>query len=462
LRNYRVLVVDDEADMLQVCRRILEEKSYIVSTASDGPEALELLRRQPVDVAVVDLRLPSMDGLEVMHEALQLNPDTAVLIITAHATLDAAVQAVRHGAFDLIAKPFSASQLEVAVERSVSYRKLLEQNRALQRELRKTYQFDRVLAHSWQMTSILDLVRKVAPTEANVLLRGESGTGKELIARCLHQASSRSHGPFVPIDCASLPETLLESELFGYEKGAFTGASASRAGLLEAASGGTVFLDEIGNVSPNLQAKLLRVLEEHHYRRVGGRTLIELNARFVSATNSALEEAVQRGSFREDLFYRLNVVSICLPPLRERPADLAPLAQSFLEENPDVASKGIRGISSAALMMMQNYGWPGNVRELKNVIWRAVSLTESNQIMPLDLPPELLNTADPEPRMTGRFRQAKQQAVEQFEGAYLRQLMEEAAGNVSQAARQAGMRRPALHRLLHKHGLDASKFRPRH
>lgn len=456
-----MLVVDDEADMLQVCRKILEEKSYIVSTASDGPEALQLLRQEPVDVAVLDLRLPSMDGLEVMREALRLNPDTAVLIITAHATLDAAVQAVRNGAFDLIPKPFSATQLEVAVDRSVSYRQLVEQNRALQRELRKVYQFDRVVAHSWQMTSVLDLVRKVAPTEANVLLRGESGTGKELIARCLHQASTRSHGPFVPIDCASLPETLLESELFGYEKGAFTGANTSRAGLLEAANGGTVFLDEIGNVSANLQAKLLRVLEERHYRRVGGRTLIEINARFISATNSALEEMVRRGAFREDLFYRLNVVSICLPPLRERPADLAPLAQSFLEENPDAAAKGIRGISSAAMMMMQNYLWPGNVRELKNVIWRAVSLTESNQITPLDLPPEFLHTGNQQPRLMGDFRQAKQQAVEQFEGAYLRQLLEEAGGNVSQAARQAGMKRPALHRLLHKHKLDASQFRDR-
>ena len=457
-----MLVVDDEADMLQVCRRILEEKSYIVSTASDGPEALELLRAHPVDVAVVDLRLPSMDGLDVMREALRINPDTAVLIISAHATLDTAVQAVRNGAFDLIPKPFSAAQLEVAVDRSVNYRELLEQNRALQRELRNVHQFDRVVAHSAQMTGVLDLVRKVAPTEANVLLRGESGTGKELVARCLHQASTRGQGPFVPIDCASLPESLLESELFGHEKGAFTGAITGRAGLLEAANGGTVFLDEIGNVSPNLQAKLLRVLEERHYRRVGGRTMIDVNARFISATNSTLEDMVRRGTFREDLFYRLNVVSIVLPPLRERPGDLAPLAHSFLQENPDTAAKGICGISSAAMMMMQNYGWPGNVRELKNVIWRAVSLTESNQITPLDLPPEFLNTAGPAPGPAGQFRKAKLQAVHQFEEEYLRQLLTETEGNVSRAARVAGMQRPALHRLLQKHKLDASQFRNRH
>ncbi|HEX7288985.1 MAG TPA: sigma-54 dependent transcriptional regulator, partial [Candidatus Angelobacter sp.] len=364
-------------------------------------------------------------------------------------------------AFDLIPKPFSASQLEVAVDRSVNYKQLQEQNQELQKELRAAYQFDNVVAESPQMSAVLDLVRKVASTEANVLLRGESGTGKELIAHCLHQASGRSHGPFVPIDCASLPETLLESELFGYEKGAFTGASTSRAGLLESANGGTLFLDEIGNVSPNLQAKLLRLLEERQYRRVGGRTLVQVNARFISATNGFLEDMVRRGAFREDLFYRLNVVSVCLPPLRDRLADLAPLANMFLAQNPDTAAKGIEGISSAALLMMQNYHWPGNVRELKNVIWRAVSLTESNQITPLDFPQELLNPGNGSFRPAGMFRQAKQQAVQQFEDGYLKQLLTETGGNVSQAARKAGIKRPALHRLLQKHKLDPSQFRSR-
>ncbi len=462
MKKYRVLVVDDEPDMLRVCRRILEDREYLVCTASDGPEALELLRREPVDVAVLDLRLPSMDGREVMREALRLNPDTAVLMITAHATVDTAVQAVRDGAFDFIPKPFSASQLEVAVDRSINYRQLVEQNREFQRELRRLHQFEKVVAHSSQMTKVLDLVRKVAPTEANVLLCGESGTGKELVARCLHQASARSHGPFVAIDCASLPENLLESELFGYEKGAFTGATGSRCGLLESAKGGTVFFDEIGNIPPNLQAKLLRVLEERHYRRVGGRALLEMDARLISATNADLGEMVHRGTFREDLMYRLNVVSVCLPPLRERLADLGPLAQLFLNENPDSTAKGIAGLSSAALLTLQNYRWPGNVRELKNVIWRAVSLTESNQITPLDLPPELLNTTNDGPRPTGKFRHAKQRVVEEFEEHYLRHLLAETAGNVSQAAQQAGMKRSALHRLLHKHKLDSSQFRPPH
>ncbi len=450
MRNFRVLVVDDEPDMVRACRKILERK-YTVFTASDGPEALELLHREPLDVALVDLHLPSTDGLEIMREALRLHPEMAVLIITAYSTIDTAVRAVRDGAYDLIPKPFSMEQLEVAVERSLRYRQLVEQNRQLQRELRGTYQFNNVVAHSPQMTAVLDLVRKVAPTEANVILRGESGTGKELIARCLHTASARSQQAFVPLDCASLPETLLESELFGYEKGAFTGATSKSIGLLESANGGIVFLDEIGDLSTNLQAKLLRVLQERQYRRVGGRQLLDVDGRFVSATNRNLEEMMRNGSFREDLFYRLNGVSICLPPLRDRPADIAPLARHFLESCPDRARKNVSGISSAALLILQNYPWPGNVRELKNAIWRAVSLTESNQITPLDLPAELLQAPDSHPRLVGSFQEAKRHVVDQFERTYLEQLLAATEGNVSRAARQAGMKRSALHRLLRKH-----------
>lgn len=459
MRNYRVLVVDDEADMLRTCQKILERKSYAVRTATDGPQALELLRQEPVDVAVVDLRLPSMDGLEVMREAYRLNPETVVIIITAYATVDVAVRAVRDGAFDFIPKPFSMEQLEVAVDRSIAYRQLVEQNRQLQRELRHTYQFEKVVGHSPQMTAILDLVRKVAPTEANVLLRGDTGTGKEIVARWLHAASPRSQNVFMPLDCASLPETLLESELFGYEKGAFTGATSSRAGLLDAAAGGTLFLDEIGDLSTNLQAKLLRVLQERQYRRVGGHHLVEVDVRLLSATNRNLEEMLRQGSFREDLFYRLNVVSIHLPPLRERLADIAPLAQLFLNECPESARKEVQGISSAALMILQNYPWPGNVRELKNAICRAVSLTESNQITPLDLPPEVLDAAGSYRRPAGRFREAKKQIVDQFERAYLEQLLADTGGNISQAARHAGMKRSALHRLLRKHNLRSTEFR---
>ena len=455
----KVLVVDDEPDMLRACRRILEIKSHEVRTAGDGPEALELLQQEPADLLVLDLRLPSMDGLAVMREARQLYPDMGIVMITAYATLDTAVQAVREGAFDFIPKPFSMEQFEAVVDRCLNYRRLVQQNWHGQREGSEVCQFENVIAQSPEMTAVLDQVRKVAPSEANVLLLGESGTGKELIARALHSASARSRGPFVPLDCASLPESLLETELFGHEKGAFTGATSSRMGMLQVASTGTLFLDEIGNLRPHLQAKLLRILEDRQYRRVGGRELAEVDARFISATNRDLEEMIQEKTFREDLFYRLRVVTIELPPLRERPADVAPLAQSFLMECSDRERKGICGISSAAMLVLQNYSWPGNVRELKNAIFRAVSLAESNQVTPLDLPPELLAAVDPHSQPASRFRQAKQQVVKQFEESYLRQLLADAKGNVSVAARQSGMKRSALHRLLRKHALSPSDFR---
>jgi DNA-binding NtrC family response regulator len=457
---YKVLVVDDEPDMLRACRRILENKSHEVRTASDGPEALEMLQKEPVDLLVLDLRLPSMDGLTVMREARRLNPDMGILMITAYATLDTAVQAVREGAFDFIPKPFSMEQFEAVVERCLNYRRLVEQNWHGQRDNTEAFQFENVIAQSPQMIAVLDQVRKVAPSEANVLLLGESGTGKELIARSLHAASARRRGPFVPLDCASLPESLLETELFGHEKGAFTGASSSRMGLLQVATSGTLFLDEIGNLRPHLQAKLLRMLEERQYRRVGGREIAEVDARFISATNRNLEEMLREKTFREDLFYRLRVVTIELPALRERPADIAPLAQSFLMECSDRERKGVCGISSAAMLVLQNYAWPGNVRELKNAIFRAVSLAESNQVTPLDLPPEILEAVNPQSQPAFQFRQAKQQVVKQFEESYLRQLLVDAQGNVSVAARQSGMKRSALHRLLRKHALSPSDFRP--
>ncbi len=459
MQNCSVLVVDDEADMVRTCRKVLERRSYTVLTASDGPEALEILHRQPVEIAVLDLRLPTMCGMDVMREAHQLRPETVIIIMTAYATLDAAISAVRDGAFDYLSKPFTMEQLEVTVDRGAAHWKLTEQNRQLQQELRSRYQFDQVVAQSPQMTAVLDLVRKVAGTEANVLVRGESGAGKELIARCLHAASVRSQHPFVPLDCASVPETLLESELFGYERGAFTGAVTSRTGLLASASSGTLFLDEIGDLSLNLQAKLLRVLQERQFRRVGGRELLEVDIRLISATNRNLDEMLRQGTFREDLFYRLNVVSIELPPLRARPSDIALLAEFFLEQCPDSARKGVAGISSAAMMMMQNYRWPGNVRELKNVICRAVSVTEGNQINPLDLPPEMIAKLTDVHRPRGAFRQAKLQVIERFEKDFFERLLIEAGGNVSRAARQAGMKRSALHRFLRKHSLHPAAYR---
>jgi len=456
----RILVVDDELEMRQTCQKILARNGYVVAIASDGKAALETLQKEPFDLMVADLRMPEMDGMALLREAKKIRPELGVILITAYGTIDTAVQAVKEGAFDYLPKPFSMAQLEVAVERGLSYRRLLEENRELQRRLCAAMQFGEIVAASPQMTAVLDLVRKVAPTDANVLLRGETGTGKELIARAIHSGSSRNNAPFVPIDCASLPENLLESEMFGYEKGAFTGAVASKRGLLETAAGGTLFLDEIGDLSPTLQAKLLRVLQERQFRRVGGTDLLDVDIRVIAATNRNLEEMVRKGAFREDLLYRLNVVTIELPPLRERPEDIAPLANQFLGQFCKTSGKAVLGISSAAMLILQKYRWPGNVRELKNAIHRAVSLTDCNQITPLDLPQHILEAVrGASLPAVGTFRLEKARAIRDFERAYLSKLLVETGGNVSEAARRSGMRRSALHRLLARHGLQTAEFR---
>ena len=455
-----ILAVDDEAEMLETCRKILARRGYTVALATDGETALERLRNEPFDLMIADLRMPGMDGMRLLREAKQTRPEIQVILITAYGTIDTAVQAVRDGAYDYLPKPFSMAQLEVAVERGLGHRRLLEENRELQRKLRSTLQFEEIVASSPQMSAALDVVRKVAPTDANVLVRGETGTGKELIARAIHAASRRSQAPFVPIDCASLPENLLESEMFGYEKGAFTGAVASKGGLLETAAHGTLFLDEIGDLSANMQAKLLRVLQERQFRRVGGRELLEVDMRVIAATNRNLEEMVRQGTFREDLFYRLNVVTIELPPLRGRPEDIAPLANHFLAHFCKGAGKGVVGISTAAMLILERYHWPGNVRELKNTIQRAVSLTDCNQITPLDLPqPILEGVRGSSVPLTGSFRQEKGKIIRDFERTYLSKLLVDTGGNVSEAARRAGMKRSALHRLLARHGLHTAEFK---
>lgn len=462
MEQKRVLVVDDEADMRETCRKILSRKGYAVEVAADGGSALRSLAQTHFDLAIVDLRLPDMTGIALLREVRKLDSELSVVIITAYSAVDTAVEAVRAGAFDYLAKPFSMAQLELAAERGLDHRRLLNENRELQRKLRQVMRFEQIVAISPQMTEVLDTIRKVGGTDANVLLRGETGTGKELVARAIHAASARSQAPWVPIDCASVPENLLESEMFGYEKGAFTGASAPRCGLLETANGGTLFLDEIGDLSSNMQAKLLRVLQERQFRRVGGREMLQLDIRLIAATNRNLEEMMRQGSFREDLLFRLNVVSIELPPLRERPQDIAPLANFFLEQfRANTAKNGV-AISSAAMMILERYRWPGNVRELKNAVQRALSLTEGSQLTPLDLPPEILESASAGAapvEVDACFRKVKTRMISDFERAYLTKLLADSGGNVSAAARRAGIRRSALHRLIAKYRLQIKQFR---
>jgi DNA-binding NtrC family response regulator len=455
----QILVVDDEPEMRETCRKILGRQGHEISLAESGEAALQKLRDQPIDLAILDLRLPDLDGLEVLRRAKKINPDIIAIMITAHGTVDTAIEAVREGAFDYLLKPFSMAQLEITTERGLNHRRLMEENRELQGELRSIKPFTEIIASSPQMQKVLETIRKVATSDANILLRGESGTGKELAARAIHSASRRTHRPFVPIDCAAMPENLLESEMFGYEKGAFTGAVGTKRGLLETAASGTAFMDEIGELPLTMQSKLLRVLQDHQFRRVGGTELLKTDFRLIAATNRNLSEMVKDGAFREDLYYRLNVVTIELPPLRDRRSDIVPLAQHFLRHFAEKNAKDVK-ISNAAMMILEKYHWPGNVRELMNAVERAVSLTEFNQITPLDLPLSILESVQGAVRPTEEsFRAAKRHLIEEFEPRYLSQLLSETGGNVSEAARRSGMKRSAFQRLMAKYALQTVEFR---
>jgi len=453
----RILVIDDEEDMLENCSRILRRIGYEPLTEKDPVRAVEAIERERPDLVLTDLRMPEMDGIEILRATKQIDPEIPVILFTAYATIETAVEAIKEGAFDYIPKPFSADQLQVSIERALQQKRLLEENRRLKEQVASTYSFENIVGKSLPMLQVFELIKKVAKSEANVLILGESGTGKELVARSIHANSRRAERAFIPVDCASLPETLLESELFGHEKGAFTGAVSSRPGLFEFANGGTIFLDEVGDLGMNLQAKLLRVLQERQIRRVGGNRFIDVDVRVISATNRDLQAAVSRGEFREDLYYRLNVISIPLPPLRERKGDIPLLAQHYLKKYSAASGKEIKGITPRAMELLEAYSWPGNVRELQNVIERAVVLAEGEHITPADLPEYLKGKGHAiplEPLENLPLKEAKERQVKLFEREYLVHLLERHHGNISQAARAAGVDRKTIHRLLKRHGLS--------
>ncbi len=454
----RILVVDDEVDMLETCRRILVRSGYRVEVASSPAEAEKLLKGEPFALMITDLVMPGMDGIALARRARQHVPGLAVLVITAHATVETALRATREGACDFIAKPFTVEEFEVAVQRGLELSRLREENERLKRQVDAAMSLEEIVGDSPAMRGVLEVIRRVAGTDASVLLTGESGTGKELIARSIHVNSARSGRAFIPVDCAALPEALLESELFGAERGSYTGAVETRIGVFEAADRGTLLLDEISNLPLPMQVKLLRVLQERSIRRLGGVAQISIDVRIVAASNQDLAALVRDGQFREDLFYRLNVVQIDVPPLRERVGDIELLAHHIVSELSLRHKRPVRGLSNAALMFLERHDWPGNVRELRNVLERAVLLSESNQVMPADLPVEILEATAARP-LTGEFNVAKRRAIVEFEIDYLTTLLQRTDGNISRAAVLAGLQRTALHRLLQRHSLKAEDYR---
>jgi DNA-binding NtrC family response regulator len=389
MASERILVVDDEEANREFLYELLTHEGYEVETAADGVTGLERLQQVPVNLLLSDLRMPEMGGVDLIRQMIELSPFTVGVIFTGYAAIETAVEAIKAGAYDYIPKPFRVDEILMVLRRALEYQRLNRENIGLRKQLKSKYRFDNIVSDHHKMQAIFELVEKVSDSDSTVLIYGESGTGKELIARALHYNSYRQDKPLIPINCGAIPEELLESELFGYEKGAFTGAASSRIGRFELANGGTLFLDEIGEMSPALQVKLLRVLQEREFERVGGTRTIKIDVRIIAATNKDLEGMVDNQQFREDLFYRLNVIPISVPPLRERQTDVALLVSHFITRFNAEKKRQIEGITPEALERLYGYQWPGNVRELENAIERITILKGSGMITPEDLPDKL-------------------------------------------------------------------------
>jgi DNA-binding NtrC family response regulator len=385
----RILIVDDEKAQREILETILRREGYRVTTVPGGKEALAELETGEFDLLLTDLKMQGLSGLELMEQVLATNPDQCILMMTAHGTVDSAVEAMKKGAFDYLEKPLERDNLIMTLQRAMEHVHLRRENQLLLRRLAEVRTIPNLIGEHPKIKEVYRVVAKIAPTVSNVLIYGESGTGKELVARAIHEGSRRADKPFMAINCAAIPEALIESELFGHEKGAFTGAHQRELGIFEAASGGTVFLDEIGEMNVAMQAKLLRAIQEKEVRRVGGKVNVPVDVRIVAATNRDLEKEIKTGSFREDLFYRLNVIRINLPPLRERGNDIAALADHFVRKFAVAADLPVKGISPKALKLLLSYSWPGNVRQLESLVERSVLMAEGTLIMPEDLPSEL-------------------------------------------------------------------------
>ena len=448
----KILVIDDDRNFLEVIRIPLERANYTVVTASREEEGIEAARIEVPDLSIVDLQLTHQDGVSVMLHLHATAPDMPVIILTGHGSIESAVDAMRRGAYSYITKPVDHRELLLQVEKALEKGRLTSEIRRLQGLLEERFDVPNIIAKSPKMCQVLGLISQIAKTESTVFIQGESGTGKELIARAIHLSSHRKERAFVAVNCAAFPETLLESELFGYEKGAFTGAAQSKKGLLMQAHEGTFFFDEIGDMPPSTQAKILRVLQERQFYPVGGEKPLEVDVRLIVATNKNLEEQVRRGQFREDLFYRVHVIPVLLPPLRERREDIPFLARHFIERFSQQVKKDVVDLTPGAMQKLMLYEWPGNVRELENTIEYAVVMTRKTVITEdLILPTNGVRTGGP----LKPLRRAK----EEFEKTYLIRLLEACEGNVSKTARLAGKHRTDFYDLLKKYELNPAEFK---
>ncbi|MDH3801223.1 MAG: sigma-54 dependent transcriptional regulator [Deltaproteobacteria bacterium] len=440
----RVLVVDDEPMVCLALTNWLEEENYFAQAVEDGPQAVQAVREENWDIVLLDLRMPGMDGMEVLKQVKEIAPQTVVIMMTAYASIPGAVQAMQEGAYDYIVKPLDVDQLTLMLKRIVEHQQLITENILLRKRLTEQYEYEDIIGRSEAMQEVFSMIKAVTDTNATVLITGETGTGKELVARAIHSNSSQRYGPFVATSCGALPETLLESELFGYEKGAFTGADRTKKGRFELAHGGTLFLDEVGDISMKTQIRLLRVLQEKSFSRLGGTEQIKVDVRLISATNRDLVAAIEEGSFRSDLYYRLNVVSIQLPPLRERTDDVPLLAAHFINKYNVEFNKKFDRVDRKAMDFMMDYHWPGNVRELENVIERALVIGQGPQVKVKHLP--FCNIESPlteEPR-----------SLQEVEKSHIEKMLQRNDWNIAKTARLLNIDRSTLHKKIKKFGLE--------
>ena len=460
----RVLVVDDEPDLAESCAFFLERAGYEASTATSAAAALAQLGEQPFEVVVSDVRMPRTTGMELLAEIKRRDPDVEVLLMTGYPDLQMAVAAIKQGAFDYLAKPYAEKDLLERVAKALAHRRMKDRNEGLKERLRSGVEGRRLIHRAASFAAALQMLERAARTDASVLLIGESGTGKELLAHHLHDASARQGKPFVPVDCASIPAELVESELFGHKKGAFTGAATDKLGLFQVADGGTLFFDEVGELPLSFQPKLLRAIQERSVRPVGSSEQVQVDVRIVAATNRNLQREVDEGRFRADLFYRLDVVRIEVPPLRERPGCVDALVEHFLQRFG--APAGIERLAPDAFEMLRSYHWPGNVRQLRNAIERACALGHPPELTLADLPPEVQRlddgaaaTTSMDPGPAGTFQEMKARRIAALEQTYVEGLLKKHHGNVTHCSEEAGMARSAFQKLMQKYGIRSSDFR---
>jgi DNA-binding NtrC family response regulator len=447
--KYNILIVDDEKNIREGLGKALELEGYKTFLAADGDEALWLVENEEIDLLIADLKMPGLSGEELLKKVVSAYPTVPVIILTGHGTIESAVKAMRDGAYDFLTKPLNLERLSLLVKRALSNRELFLQHRALQEELDRRTKFPQIIGKSDRMQKIFEVINQVAPTKASILITGESGVGKEIIADAIHYNSPRKDKPYIKVHCAALTETLLESELFGHEKGAFTGAISRRRGRFELAHGGTIFLDEIGEINQNIQIKILRVLHEKKFERVGGEETIDVDVRIISATNKDLKEEIENNNFREDLYYRLNVVNIHIPPLRERKDDIPLLIAAFLKEFAEENKKKIQGIDTKAGVILNQYAWPGNVRELRNCIESSVVMCKGSVITVDDLPPYLRETSEKD---TIRINPGI--TLQEAEKQIIAFTLNQNGGNKSKTAEILGIGRKTLHRKLNEYKIE--------